>query len=135
MDIRRINKEMAWELRHVVMWPDKDVDYVKLQDDDEGIHYGLFSNERVVSVISLFVDGDEAQFRKFATLRHEQGKGYGSKLLQYVLDEAQSMGIERIWCNARKNKAPFYAKFGLAQTPSIFSKGGIEYVIMEKLMK
>lgn len=134
MEIRRIEKETAWELRHLVMWPEKDVDYVKLEQDDEGVHYGLFTGGGVVSVISLFVERGEAQFRKFATLVQEQGKGYGSTLLQFVLDEAQSMGIRKIWCNARQNKARFYVKFGLVETPRVFRKDGIEYVIMEKFL-
>lgn len=66
-------------LRHEVMWPDEDFDYIKLKDDDAGIHFGLFKENMLISVVSLFVDKDEAQFRKFATLKSEQGKGYGSR--------------------------------------------------------
>jgi predicted GNAT family N-acyltransferase len=135
MEIRRISKQMTWELRHVVMWPDKDLDYIKLKDDDNGIHYGLFREGRLVSVISLFNDGDKAQFRKFATLQEEQGKGYGGRLLQYMLDEVKELGIKTIWCNARKNKAGFYEKFGLKQTTETFTKEGIEYVVMEKIIQ
>ncbi|MBD0378945.1 GNAT family N-acetyltransferase [Paenibacillus sedimenti] len=132
MSIRNITKEMAWEVRHRVMWPDKDMNYVKLKDDDEGIHYGFFAGERLVSVISLFINRHQAQFRKFATLDQEQGKGYGSKLLQYMMDEAQARGVQKIWCNARSNKTDFYARFGLKETSDIFTKDGQAYVIMEK---
>ncbi|MEK8129986.1 GNAT family N-acetyltransferase [Paenibacillus filicis] len=131
MDIRRISKEDAWQIRHEVMWPDRELDYVKLPDDGQGIHYGLFVEGRLVSAVSLFVEQDTAQFRKFATLEQEQGKGYGSKLLSHVMNEARAQGIGRIWCNARQSKAGFYAKFGLKETDQRFAKGGIEYVIME----
>ena len=40
-----------------------------LQDDEDGLHFGLFNKEKLVSVVSLFIDGEEAQFRKFATLQ------------------------------------------------------------------
>ena len=129
--ITRIDKEQAWVVRHKVMWPDKDFDYIKLKDDDAGIHYGLFKDDLLVSIVSLFIKKDEAQFRKFATLQEEQGKGYGSALLKFVLEEAQHCDLKRIWCNARKNKVDFYKKFGLQETSFSFEKGGKAYVIME----
>jgi GNAT superfamily N-acetyltransferase len=130
LDIRSIDKENAWRIRHKVMWPDRELEYVQLEDDDVGRHYGLFVGERLVSVVSLFIDQDEAQFRKFATLEAEQGKGYGSRLLRHVMEEAEHVGVKRIWCNARREKAAFYRKFGLRETDRTFEKGGKEYVIM-----
>ncbi|MFB5677737.1 GNAT family N-acetyltransferase [Paenibacillus terreus] len=131
MDIRSIAKESVWRIRHEVMWPDRELAFVQLEDDDMGRHYGLFVGERLVSVVSLFIDRDEAQFRKFATLEAEQGKGYGSRLLRHVMEEAEQAGVKRIWCNARREKAAFYRKFGLRETDRTFVKGGKEYVIME----
>lgn len=135
MDIRVIEKEHAWQLRHKVMWPEKDFDYVKLIDDDEGIHYGLFEGEQLISVLSIFFRGAEAQFRKFATLASHQNKGYGSKLLNYVLGEAERKGMKRVYCNARRDKASFYEKFGLSKTGTTFSKSGIDYIVMERFYK
>ncbi|WP_445490813.1 GNAT family N-acetyltransferase [Niallia sp. 03133] len=131
MEIMRINKEQTWELRQKVMWPDKNIDYIKLPDDDQSIHYGLFKGEKLLSIITLHTEQDEAQFRKFATLKEEQGKGIGSKLLDHVIAESAKMGIKRLWCNARQNKTSFYQKFGLKATDQVFEKGGIGYVIME----
>ncbi|MDR4889753.1 GNAT family N-acetyltransferase [Fredinandcohnia sp. QZ13] len=133
--IKIIDKEKAWEVRHKVMWPDKDFDYIKLEVDDIGIHYGLFVEDELISVISLFVNHHEAQFRKFATLQHAQGKGYGSRLLDFVINEAKNQGLNRIWCNARQNKIDFYKKFGLQETSHRFTKGGKSYAIMEKIIE
>ncbi len=132
IEITKIDKEKAWKLRHKVMWPDKSFDFIKLEDDDLGIHFGLFKENILISVISLFINNEEGQFRKFATLQQEQGKGYGSALLDFVITEAKYRGLKRIWCNARKNKVDFYKKFGLQVTNSNFIKGGKSYVIMEK---
>ncbi|NEW04991.1 GNAT family N-acetyltransferase [Paenibacillus sp. SYP-B3998] len=133
MKIARIEKELAWTLRHAVMWPDRPIDFVKLEDDENGLHYGLFDGQRLLSVISLFILHEhEAQFRKFATLEQEQGKGYGSMLLHFIINEAQSQGVRIIRCNARKSKADFYAKFGLQETNQVFTKEGFPYVVMEK---
>ncbi|CAH1191557.1 hypothetical protein PAECIP111892_00670 [Paenibacillus auburnensis] len=132
MKITLIHKEAAWQLRHEVMWPERELDYVKLEDDDAGLHYGLFEGEELISVVSLFIGGNEAQFRKFATQESQQGKGYGSRLLQHMLNEAESSGVKRIYCNARSHKAAFYQRFGLAVTDQTFTKGGKDYIIMER---
>jgi GNAT superfamily N-acetyltransferase len=132
--IRQVDEEEVWELRHKVMWPDKPFDYIKLEDDDLGIHYGLFKGDILISVISLFINNGECQFRKFATIQLEQGKGYGSTLLEYVIKEAQNNGVMKIWCNARKNKVNFYKKFGLQETSTSFIKECKHYVLMEKYL-
>lgn len=132
--IKKITQEQAWQIRHDVMWPDKPFDYIKVDGDDRAIHYGLFIETKLVSVISLFIDNGEAQFRKFATITKEQSKGYGSALLQHTVRQAKLAGVQRIWCNARTNKTAFYQKFGLHETNHCFSKSGKEYVIMEKLL-
>lgn len=72
--LKEILKEQAWNIRHEVMWPDKSFEYIILEDDEDGLHFGLFNKEKLVSVISLFINGEEVQFRKFATLQQEQGK-------------------------------------------------------------
>lgn len=130
--ITKIEKEKAWELRHKVMWPEKDFDYIKIEDDDVGVHFGLFKENILISVISLFINNEVAQFRKFATIQHEQGKGYGSTLLDYVFKEAERGGVKRIWCNARRNKVDYYKKFGLQEAKYTFIKGGKSYVVMER---
>ncbi|WP_218923552.1 GNAT family N-acetyltransferase [Bacillus sp. AFS002410] len=130
--IKQVDKEEVWEIRHKVMWPDKPFDYIKLNDDDLGMHFGLFKESTLISVISLFISNNECQFRKFATLSQEQGKGYGSTLLDYVLKEVNNNGVKKIWCNARINKANFYKKFALQETNASFIKDGKQYVIMEK---
>jgi len=132
MVIKEAPLEEMWKLRHLVMWPDRDLCFVQLEEDHEGIHLGGYVEGKLVTVISLFLDGTRAQFRKFATLQEEQGKGYGSKLLAFTLEEARSRGSERIWCNARVTKVAFYRRFGLQETGEVFHKAGMEYVILEK---
>ncbi|NDI33750.1 GNAT family N-acetyltransferase [Chengkuizengella sediminis] len=134
MEIKRISKEQTWGLRHIVMWPNKEFDYIKLDQDDLGIHFGLFQKGHLITVVSLFIEKNTAQFRKFATLQSEQGKGYGGMLLHHVIEEAKKMGLTKIWCNARENKTSFYEKFGLKKSKQTFQKSGINYIIMERVL-
>ncbi|WP_221932513.1 GNAT family N-acetyltransferase [Carboxylicivirga sp. M1479] len=129
-----ITSEETLSIRHQVMWPHQTIDYVRVANDQTGKHFGLFLNNTMVSVISLFIVGKEAQFRKFATLKEYQGKGYGTRLLQEVLTIVKQHQLDRLWCNARIEKCEYYARFGMQLTDKKFVKGVIEYVIMEKIL-
>lgn len=131
IEIREINPEDTLDLRHRVMWPDHPMDFIKLPEDPDGIHFGLFKNDQLISIVSLFIKGNEAQFRKFATEKNEQSKGYGSQLLFFLMEYASKKNIKRIWCNARKNKTDFYKKFGLERTNITYIKGGLDFIVLE----
>lgn len=135
MEIRKIAAEATWQLRQKVMWPTKEIEYVKLEDDEQGIHYGGFIENQLISVISLFQQGAQVQFRKFATADEQQGQGYGSRLLEYVLIVAKEMRADQIWCHARVNKVEYYQRFGLDIMGEVFERGGKNYVRMSKCLK
>lgn len=132
INIKQITPQETISIRHKVMWPNKLIDYVKLPNDYKGRHLGLFINDTLISVISLFVENNEAQFRKFATLKEHQGKGYGTLLLNEIMHMAKRENLSRIWCNARVNKKTYYAKFGMIETHTEFRKEGVQYIIMER---
>lgn len=134
-NIKQIPYADTWNIRHRVMWPNQPFDYVKLPEDEKGIHFGLFKNKKLIAVASLFIDHDEAQFRKLATETHEQGQGHGTQLLSYLMDYVSQQNIKRVWCNARANKTFFYNKFSMAVTNKKYIKDGIEFVVMEKMMR
>ena len=113
------------------MWPGKPLEFVKVANDQEGVHFGLYQRNKLVSVVSCFEQHAEMQFRKLATLPESQKQGFGSHLLSYILDIASKKGMQRVWCNARVNKKSFYEKFGLEDTKEHFTKEGIAYTIME----
>ncbi|MBO6660141.1 MULTISPECIES: GNAT family N-acetyltransferase [Roseivirga] len=136
MTILHITPEQTYEIRHRVMWPDQPFDYVKIANDNEGLHFGYFVDGKLISVISGFFNEEtkEAQFRKFATLQEFQSKGYGSQLLSHLIEEFTARGAIRIWCNARVIATALYERFGMHKTNQTFTKLGIDYVVMEKVI-
>ena len=106
---------------------------MKLPDDENGIHIGVYEKDVLVSVMSIFLHGREVQFRKLATKVEEQQKGYASALMQWLIDDANDMKLPRLWCNARLGATSFYHKFGYMEAEEKFSKNGFDYVIMERL--
>ncbi|MGB3143663.1 MAG: GNAT family N-acetyltransferase [Maribacter sp.] len=127
-----LSTEETWPIRHKVMWPDHPIDFVKLPNDADGRHFGLYLETDLVSVISIFTENNEVQFRKFATLQEYQGKGFGTRLLTEIMRIVAQEKVSKIWCNARITKTDFYGKFGMRPTETRFTKAGIDYVIMER---
>ena len=134
VEIKEIKGSETWPLRFEVMYPNASLDFVKLPNDIEGKHFGLFKNDELVSVVSLFLKGNSAQFRKLATKKSAQGKGFGSLLVNFIFDYSKNLNSTKIWCNARQDKIGFYLKFEMHETKNKFRKGEIDYVIMEKLL-
>tara|TARA_R110002049_G_scaffold29171_5_gene99123 strand:- start:2250 stop:2666 length:417 start_codon:yes stop_codon:yes gene_type:complete len=133
-NIRLISAKDTYPLRHDVMWPNMPINYIMLPNDEQGTHFGLFVNDALISVVSLFIENNEAQFRKLATANKEQGKGYGSRLLSHLIAYAVGEKVDKIWCNARADKKEFYARFGFITTNTVFTKHKIDYIVMEKMI-
>ena len=131
IQIEQIHPALTWRIRQEAMYPDQPLDFVKLDSDYDGLHFGLYADDQLTSVISLFEEADAWQFRKFATLPESQGKGFGTLLLQHIISYARTQGAQKLWCNARVSALAFYAKFGFQLTEKTYTKNGYDFVIME----
>ncbi len=130
-DIEQITQELTWKLRQKELYPDLPIDAIKLPEDDLGTHLGLFYQNKLATVVSLFENDNQLQFRKLATDSKFQRLGLGSRIVTYVLGFAKEKQLEKVWCNARLSATGFYDKLGFVKTGEIFTKGGIAYVMME----
>lgn len=134
LHIEQINPVLTWQLRRDILYPGKYKHDMEMAEDEQGIHFGAFYNNKLAGVISLFQNGADFQFRKLAIATDEQQKGIGKNLLQYVTDYAISEGGVRLWCNARLSAAGFYTKAGFVASGKTFRRDDIDYVIMEKTL-
>ena len=132
--IEQITPELTWQLRRDVLYPGNRLYEMEMDEDLQGYHFGAFTDAKLVGVVSLFVNGTDWQFRKFAVDPAVQGQGIGRRLLDYVTTFAKAEGGGRLWCNARLSAIGFYLKFNFVQTGETFSKGGINYEILEKAL-
>jgi GNAT superfamily N-acetyltransferase len=132
--IEQISHELTWRIRRDILYPNQPLDKIMLPEDENGMHLGLFEDNKLISIVSLFKSENSLQFRKFATLEAYQRKGFGTELLNYLLEIAEAENFERVWCNARKNASGFYSKFGFTETEHSFQKDGYDFVIMEKIL-
>ncbi|MCJ0742614.1 GNAT family N-acetyltransferase [Pedobacter montanisoli] len=125
---------LTWAIRQEAMYPGKDLEAVKLDDDFNGIHFGLYVNHALTGVVSLFIDQDRAQFRKLAVLPHMQRKGLGNLIIQNLISFCKTEKLSKIWCNARVDAIGFYEKNGFVTSGEPFSRNHLQYIKMELLL-
>ncbi len=130
--IEQIRPELTWKLRQQVLYPDQKTNEMRMDEDEQGYHFAAFKDNYIMAVVSLFINDDDVQFRKFAVEPAVQGQGIGSSLLNYITNFAINEHGKRLWCNARLTAIPFYLKHGFSQTGHFFSKNGFDYEILEK---
>lgn len=123
MQVRRINTVDTFTLRRDVLYPDQSLDAVKVEGDEDSMHFGLFEQSTLVGVISLVLERASARFRKLAISPACQGKGYGSILLSHVEDFCRRERIPSLWCDARESAFGFYEKRGYVYDSAPFKKG------------
>ncbi len=132
--IEQIRPEHTWQLRRDVLYPGMMKHEMEMEEDADGMHFGAFKDNKLVGVVSLFHTGTEYQFRKLAVAAEMQNMGIGNSLLNQIIKQAMEDGGTRIWCNARIDALGFYLKAGFVKTGEPFSKNGIDYEIMEKVI-
>ncbi len=132
MDIKNVPLPEVWSLRHEVMYPDYPADVVKLEGDEQGAHLGIYKAGELVSVVSVFLQKQEMQFRKMATRKDWQGKGLATALLNYIDHLAQQKKVQRLWCNARVSAKGLYEKMGMQATGQSWQALGQDFIVMEK---
>jgi GNAT superfamily N-acetyltransferase len=129
--VEQIFPSLTWRIRHLAMYPNHDFDFVKLANDFDGTHFGIYVDYELTGVVSLFTQNDVAQFRKLAILPEAQSKGLGTQLMEYLIDFCKVQKLTKLWCNARVNAKEFYAKFGFLETDKTYTADGFDFVIME----
>ena len=132
ISIEQITPELTWRLRRDVLYPNQKMFEMEMEEDGDGTHFGAFKDDKLVGVVSLFQKENDFQFRKLAVDASVQNMRIGSNLLAYITLYAAENGGGTMWCNARLSAIGFYLKTGFNQTGRLFSRGGIEYEILEK---
>ena len=131
--IEQIRPELTWRMRQKVLYPAQKLYEMEMDGDNHGYHFGAFMDNELVGVVSLFQNGDDFQFRKFAVDESMQGKRVGKTMLKHIIDFALNENAKRLWCNARVSAIGFYLKNGFNPTGKLFSKNGFDYEIVEKV--
>jgi len=127
-------KEIKWQetipVRHKVLWPNEDASFCKVEGDKEALHFAVVVEAEICCVASLYLNDDTARLRKFATLQDSQGKGIGSFMLNYLINELKKLNVKYFWFDARESAVAFYRRFGFESEGTRFYKKEVPYFKM-----
>ena len=132
MKVKSLHWDETIDVRHKVLWPNKTPEYCIVEGDEDALHFGVFIENKLVCVASIYVDGKSARLRKFATLIEFQGKGIGSFMIKFLLAKLKELEISFFWFDARESATEFYKKFGFTIEGERFYKEDIPYYKMFK---
>ena len=146
MEIKKINSIDTYPVRHEVLRKGKPIETCQFKgDDDENtVHFGLYQNERLIGIISifkekndLFSETNQFQIRGMAVLEEFQGKGFGAELVKEAENHCISLNTALIWFNARENAVPFYKKldYTILADSFLITDVGIHFAMYKKIRK
>ena len=141
--IKTISSKETYPVRKIVLRPNQDEKSVIFEGDDleDTSHFGLYVNEKLVSITSIYkrplkdYDLNGWQLRAMATLPEYQGKGFGKKLLSACIKHVEENNGSYIWCNARKNAVNYYKKFDFKIISDEFeiTSIGLHFIMVRKM--
>jgi predicted GNAT family N-acyltransferase len=73
----------------------------------------------------------EGQIGRMAVLRNFRGKGFGSKLLTTVIEQAKHAGHKQVFLHAQVSVIRFYQHHGFTACGDVFIDAGIEHRSMK----
>ncbi len=130
--ITTITANETLPLRQRALWPDHPPQASRVEGDATAQHYGGFEADQLICTASLFPSDASLRLRKFATAPEHQGCGFGSTMLQFLLDTARAQNMETFWMDARQSAQPFYARFGFSADGEVFFKRSVPYLRMSR---
>jgi len=71
-----------------------------------------------------------AKLERFAVLSDHRGRGYGTQLVEFVLDDARRAGFDTFLVHAQAHLEDWYADLGFESTGRTFEEVGIPHVEM-----
>jgi len=131
MEVCTITWQQTIPLRHSVLWPDQEPEFCHVEGDNDALHFGVFVDEKLVCVASVYMSSNKARLRKFATVIDYQNQGIGSLMLRHIMKNLQNSPVEYFWCDARESALGFYQRFGMLECSERFYKADVAYFRME----
>lgn len=140
--VKKITYSDTFPIRSAVLRQGKPIEtcFFLGDDADDTTHFGLFYENKIIGVASLFNVSNEKfeqknqfQLRGMAVLRDYQGLGYGNLILVEVCNFVKAKKGQVLWFNARENAVKFYQNFGFSVLGNSFEipEIGIHFVMFK----
>ena len=142
LDVRRIEPEMTYALRQMVLRPDQSIADSKFDTDhdEHAFHVGAFYQGRLITVASFIVENNpdfpiERQYRlrQMATLKEMRKLGAGRAVVNFAENIIKERGFVFLWCKGRTTVQDYYHKLGFDAHGDVFEYPPIgPHIVMYK---
>jgi GNAT superfamily N-acetyltransferase len=129
-ELKIVKSQDTYVVRHPVLRKGRPIETCRFEGDDlnSTTHFGLFSENELIAVTSVFVHSHESleyeiqfQLRGMAVLDAYQSKGIGKILLTAVINELKKQHVNFcMWFNARTSAVGFYEKMNFKKYGDAF---------------
>lgn len=142
--IKEIPSKETYIVRQPVLRKGKPIESCIFEGDDLETthHFGLFQNENLTGIISLFTQSNpifaenlQGQIRGMAILENHQKKGFGEALVKHCEDYCKQNKVDLIWFNARTAAVGFYKRmnYKVLGEPFEIKDVGEHYLMFKKI--
>ena len=142
--IKEIPSKETYIVRQPVLRKGKPIESCIFEGDDLETthHFGLFQNENLTGIISLFTQSNpifaenlQGQIRGMAILENHQKKGFGEALVKHCEDYCRQNKVDLIWFNARTAAVGFYKRMNYEALgePFEIKDVGEHYLMFKKI--
>ncbi|OXB07144.1 GNAT family N-acetyltransferase [Flavobacterium plurextorum] len=142
--IKEIPSKETYIVRQPVLRNGKPIESCIFEGDDLETthHFGLFQNENLTGIISLFTQSNpifaenlQGQIRGMAILENHQKKGFGEALVKHCEDYCKQNKVDLIWFNARTAAVGFYKRmnYEVLGEPFEIKDVGEHYLMFKKI--
>jgi GNAT superfamily N-acetyltransferase len=142
LEIRLIDPEMTYSLRHRVLRPHQSLEDCKFDTDhaENAFHVGAFHEGVLITVASFCIENNpdfpvEQQYRlrAMATLEDFRRLGAGRLVVDYAEKIIKEKGAGFLWCKGRTSVQEYYQKLGFVPHGEVFDYPPIGlHIIMYK---
>ncbi|MEG1023607.1 MAG: GNAT family N-acetyltransferase [Flavobacterium sp.] len=142
--IKEIPSKETYIVRQPVLRKGKPIESCIFEGDDLETthHFGLFQNENLTGIISLFTQSNpifaenlQGQIRGMAILENHQKKGFGEALVKHCEEYCKQNKVDLIWFNARTAAVGFYKRmnYEVLGEPFEIKDVGEHYLMFKKI--
>lgn len=127
--------EIAWAIRRKVFVEEQECpEELEWEYEEESVHYLAVAEGVAVGTARIRETEKGLKFERFAVLIEARGKGVGSALVAFLLNEVSGR-TEKKYLHAQLSAAPLYAKHGFTAYGEHFWEAGIEHIAMAYTFK
>lgn len=98
--------------------------------DQKATHFGAFVNGKLVGTGRLVITEEGGKIGRMAVLKEYRGSGAGLKLLNFIVDYCQQLGLKQAYLSSQTHAIGFYEKAGFKAEGGIYDDAGIPHRTM-----